>query len=89
MKTANNNLMKGFGHAVSKRDSSGGPSESLHKRGKLVHTEGSLVDRCCGSFRTLNLSDVLVLGCRHGRVAVDHDKSRSSGPYIAFPNHRF
>ena len=43
MKTANDNLMKGFGRAVSKRDSSGGPSESLHKRGKLEHTGGSVL----------------------------------------------
>ena len=94
---ANSSLMKGFGHSVSKRDSSGGPSESLHKRGKLEHTEGPLVDRRCESFRTLNLSDVLVLEIFAGSarltaairdagmagVAVDHDKSRSSGPHIA------
>ena len=82
---------------MSKRDSSGGPSESLHKRGKLEHTEGPLVNRCFENFRTLNLSDVLVIEIFAGsarltaairdagmaRVAVDHDKSRSSGPHIA------
>ena len=52
--------MKGFGHAMSKRDSSMGHGESLHKRGKLSSAEGPQVDRCCDKFRALNLSDLVM-----------------------------
>ena len=89
--------MKGFGRLVSKRDSSMGHGESLHKRGKLSSTEGPQVDRCCDKFCALNLTDVLVIEIFAGSarltaairdagmagVAVDHDKSRSTGPHIA------
>ena len=89
--------MKGFGHSMSKRDSSMGHDRSLHKRGKLVNTEGPLADRYCDHFHSLNLSDVLVIEIFAGSarltaairdagmagVAVDHDKTRSSGPHIA------
>ena len=89
--------MEGFGHLVSKRDSSMGRGESLHKRGKLVSAEGPQVDRCCDKFCALNLTDVLVIEIFAGSarltaairdagmsgVAVDHDKSRSTGPHIA------
>ena len=62
----------------------------MDKRIKLGHTEGPLVDRCFETFRTLNLSDVLVIEIFAGSarltaairdagmqgIAVDHDKSR-------------
>ena len=89
--------MKGFGRSTSKRDSSMGRDESLHKKGKLASAEGPQVDRCCDNLRALNLSDVLVIEIFAGSarltaairdagmagVAVDHDKSRSTGPHIA------
>ena len=89
--------MKGFGHSLSKRDSSMVNDKSLHKRGKLVNTEGHHVDRHSDHLRSLNLSEVLVIEIFAGSarltaairdagmagVAVDHDKSRSSGPHIA------
>ena len=89
--------MKGFGHLQSKRDSSMGRDENLHKRGKMPSTEGHPVDRSGESFLASHLSDVLVIEIFAGSarltaairdagmagVAVDHDKSRSTGPHIA------
>ena len=89
--------MKGFGHSKSKRDSSMGRDENLHKRGKTPSTEGHQVDRSGESFLASHLSDVLVIEMFAGSarltaairdagmagVAVDHDKSRSTGPHIA------
>ena len=89
--------MKGFGHSTSKRDSSMGRDENLHKRGKTSSTEGHQVDRSGDRFLTSHLSDVLVIEIFAGSarltaairdagmagVAVDHDKSRSTRPHIA------
>ena len=89
------NGMKGFGHSSSKRDSS--PMEdSLDKKAKL-NTEEPTVNRCQKPFSALSLSEVLCIEIFAGSarltaavrdagmqgIAVDYDKTRSSGPHIA------
>ena len=88
--------MKGLGHPVSKRDSS--PIGcSCDKKTKLSPTEEPMVDRCQKPFSSLSLNEVLVLEIFAGSarltaavrdagmqgIAVDYDKTRSSGPHIA------
>ena len=89
------NGMKGFGHSSSKRDSSP-MEESLDKKAKL-NTEEPTVDRCQKPFSALSLSEVLCIEIFAGSarltaavrdagmqgIAVDYDKTRSSGPHIA------
>ena len=87
------NGMKGFGHAPSKRDSSP-MKDSLDKKAKLS-TEEPTVDRCQKPFSALSLTEVLCIEIFAGSarltaavrdagmqgIAVDYDKTRSSGPH--------